>query len=85
MTNFYFNSGVKPHNTNVEYQIAKGNKFINGELHIPFTIEDDIKDDSILYCLSDSAIELYGNNKGFIVSKVIDGNMLSNYAVFHKS
>ena len=85
MTTFYFNSGVKPYNTNIEYQTDKGNKFINGELHHPFIIEDDIKENSKLYCLCDSAIELYGKNENFIISKVIGGNMSSDYAVFYKS
>jgi len=85
MKTFYFNSGVKPYNTNVDYQISKGNTFINGELHHPFTVEDNIKENSKLYCLCDSAIELYGKNENFIVTKVIGGNMLSNYAVFYKS
>ena len=85
MKTFYFNSGVKPWNTNVEMQIAKGNKFINGELHHPFMVGDAVPEDARLYCLTDKAVELYGNNENFIVAEVIGGNMCSKYAVFYNN
>ena len=81
---FYFNSGVKPFNTNAEMQIAKGNKFINGELNHPFNVSDNVPDGSKLYCLTDNAMELYGSNENFIVSEVLGGNVLSKYAVFYR-
>ena len=84
MKTFYFNSGVKPQNTNVENQISKGNKFINGELHLPFIVGDNVPDGSRLYCLTGKAVELYGKNDNFIVAKVIGGNIASDYAVFFK-
>ena len=84
MKTFYFNSGVKPRNTNVEAQILKGNKFINNELHFPFIVGDNVPDGAKLYCLVDNAIELYGGYECFIISEVIGGNMHSKYAVFHK-
>lgn len=81
---FYFNSGVKPWNTNSEMQTTRGNKFINGELHHPFVVSDVIPDNATLYCLTDNAVELYGKSERFIVTEVIGGNMCSKYAVFHK-
>ena len=81
MRTFYFNSGVKPWNTNVERQIYLGNKFINGELHHPFIV-DGVPEGARLYCLTDKAVELYGSNEQYIVAKVIGGNMFSKYAVF---
>jgi hypothetical protein len=84
MKTFYFNSGVKPFNTNFEMQISRGNKFINGELHHPFYVPDNVPDGSVLYCLTDNAVELYGNYDGFIVAEVLGGNMSSKYAVFYK-
>jgi hypothetical protein len=85
MRAFYFNSGVKPWNTNVEYHISKGNKFINGELHHLFMVDDSIPEGSKIYCLGDKCLELYGSNNNFIVAEVVGGNMLSKYAVFYNN
>lgn len=80
---FYFNSGVKPWNTDVERQIQAGNKFINGELHHPFEVSSDVPDGSILISLMDEPFEHY-NEKYFIIAEVLGGNMHSKYAVFHR-
>jgi hypothetical protein len=83
MRTFYFNTGVKPYNTNVEMQIEAGNKFMNGELHMPFQVSDDVPENARLFCLSNNALELYGNDSNFIVTEVLGGNLHSKYAVFH--
>jgi len=80
---FYFNSGVKPWNTNFEWQIEKGNKFINNELHHPFIVSDNVPDNARLNCLMDNPFEHY-NSKNFIIAEVLGGNVHSKYAVFHK-
>ena len=83
MRTFYFNSGVKPWNTNYQYQIEKGNKFINNELHHPFNVSDDVPDVARLYCLMDKPFDHYSSEQ-FIIAEVLGGNMCSKYAVFHK-
>lgn len=83
MKTFYFNSGVKPHNTDVQMQIDRGNKFINGELHHPFMVDDSVPDGSVLNCLTDNAMEIYGECKHLLVTEVLGGNMHSKYAVFY--
>ena len=84
MKTFYFNSGVKPWNTNVDMQLKRGNKFINNELHHPYIVEDDIPENSSMVCLCDKPHELY-NEKYFIISKIVGGNMASKYAIFRKN
>jgi len=79
---FYFNSGVKPYNTNVEYQIKKGNQFINGELHYPFIVGDHVPDGASLKCLLDDAYKHY-DTPNYIIAEVLDGNVMSKYAVFY--
>lgn len=83
MKTYYFNSGVKPWNTDVEKQIAKGNIFINNEMRIPFFVSDDIPDNLILKCLMDNPYNCY-NNENSIITKILGGNMCSKYAVFYK-
>jgi len=83
MRTFYFNSGVKPWNTNYQYQIEKGNKFINNELHHPFNVSDDVPDVARLYCLMDKPFDHYSSEQ-FIITEVLGGNMCSKYAVFYK-
>lgn len=83
MRTFYFNSGVKPWNTNYQYQIDKGNKFINNELHHPFNVSDDVPESARLYCLMDKPFEHY-SSENFIIAEVCGGNMCSKYAVFYK-
>lgn len=81
---FYFNSGVKPWNTDVEMQTRRGNKFINGELHHPFEVSMDVPDNARLVCLMNEPFEYYNDND-FIIAEVLGGNMASKYAVFRKS
>lgn len=82
-TTRYFNSGVKPWNTDAEMQIRRGNKFINGEVHIPFIVSGDIPETARLVCLMNNPFEHY-SEKYFIIAPVVGGNMASDYAVFHK-
>ena len=84
MRTFYFNTGVKPYNTNVEMQIEAGNKFVNGELHMPFQVSDDVPENARLCSLTNNARELYGNDSNFIVAEVLGGKLHSKYAVFYK-
>ena len=83
MRTFYFNTGVKPYNTNVSRQIEAGNKFINGEMHIPFHVSDSVPEGARLKCLTDRAKEIY-SEKDFIIAEVLGGGMMSKYAVFYK-
>jgi len=83
MKTFYFNSGVKPWNTDVDMQERRGNKFINGELHHPFYVSDDVPDNAVRVCLMDNPFEHY-SEKYFIIAEVLGGNMHSKYAVFRK-
>jgi hypothetical protein len=83
MKTFYFNSGVKPWNTNFQYQIDKSNKFINNELHHPFQVSNEVPDGVMLKCLLDKPFEHY-SEEHFIIAEVLGGNMCSKYAVFHK-
>jgi hypothetical protein len=83
MQTFYFNSGVKPYNTNVEREIQDGNVFIRGELHHPFYVSDDVPIGASLYCLMDNPFEHYGSDN-FIIAEVLGGNMHSKYAIFRK-
>lgn len=82
-TTFYFNSGVKPWNTDVDRQVKAGNKFVNNELHIPYVVEGEIPDNLKHVCLMDNPFEHYNENY-FIIAKIVGGNMASKYAVFHK-
>jgi hypothetical protein len=86
MTNtktFWFNSGVKPWNTDFEWQISKGNKFVNNELHHPFIVSADVPDNARLVCLQDNPFGHY-NEEYFIIAEVLGGNMASKYAIFRK-
>ena len=83
MRTFYFNSGVKPWNTNFQWQIEKGNKFINNELHHPFQVSDEVPEGARLKCLMDKPHEHYSTDH-YISVEVLGGNMCSKYAVFHK-
>jgi hypothetical protein len=83
MKTFYFNSGVKPWNTDMEMQVKKGNKFVNNELHIPFLVSEEVEDKATLVCLMDNPFPHY-SDKYFIIAEVIGGNMASKYAVFRK-
>lgn len=79
----YFNSGVKPWNTNVEMQTRRGNKFINGELHHPFIVSAEVPENAKLICLMNDPFKYYSDDN-FIIAEVLGGNMESKYAVFHK-
>ena len=83
MKTFYFNSGVKPWNTNAERQVDEGNKFINNELHHPFNVSDDVPDEARLVCLMDEPFDHY-SEKYFFIAEVMGGNMVSKYAIFRK-
>ena len=83
MKTFYFNSGVKPWNTDINAKYNEGNKFINGELHHPFMVPDSVPDNAKLHCLMDSAYEHY-SEENFIIAPVLGGNMHSKFAVFKK-
>lgn len=82
---FYFNSGVKPWNTDVERQVKAGNKFINNELHFPFYVPDEVPDNATLLhlCLYEPE-SFYKEDENFIIADVIGGNMISKYAIFLK-
>jgi len=84
MRTFYFNSGVKSWNTDVEMHLRAGNKFVRNEAHHPYYVSDDIPEDAELHCITLRYIELYRNDERFIVAKLLGGNMGSGYAVFHK-
>lgn len=75
---FYFNTGVKPWNTNVERQIAHGHKFINNEMHIPFDC-DDVPENATLAFLCDN-IKLARPN--LIAREIHNTTMCSRYAFF---
>lgn len=83
MRTFYFNSGVKPWNTDVKMQAERGNVFIRGELHHPFQVSDDVPENAYLKCLMDKPHEHYSSDD-FIIAEVLGGNMHSKYAVFYK-
>lgn len=84
MKTFYFNSGVKPWNTDFKRQIDAGNKFVNNELHIPYVVDtDDVPDNARAVGLMDEPFEHY-SEKYFIIAKVVGGNMASKYAIFRK-
>ena len=79
---FWFNSGVKPWNTDMAWQIERGNKFVNNELHHPFMVRG-VPKGATLVCLMDNPFGHY-NEKYFILAEVLGGNMASKYAVFRK-
>jgi hypothetical protein len=80
---FYFNTGVKPWNTDPIMQVGRGNTFINNELHIPYIVSGDVPENARPVCLMDNPFEHY-NEKYFIIAEVVGGGMHSKYAVFHK-
>lgn len=83
MKTFYFNSGVKTWNTNVDRQIESGNKFINNELHFPFVVSDDVPDGARLFCLMDNPFEHY-NSEQYLITEILGGTTNSRYALFYK-
>lgn len=80
---FWFNSGVRPWNTDAEWQMQKGNKFVNNELHHPYIVKGDIPDNVRPVCLMDDPFPHY-SQEHFIIAEVVGGNMASKYAVFRK-
>lgn len=75
MKTFYFNTGVKPW-----YPGPPSGVLIRGEWHIPFDCED-VPDNAIFqYACTDAEKEK--NNPDFIVRKIHNSAICSEYAVF---
>jgi len=79
MQTFYFNTGVKPWNTNVQAETARGNKFINNELNVPFDVEDVPEGAQLASLCSNPDVK--GANQ--IMREVFNTTMCSKYAFFN--
>jgi hypothetical protein len=79
MKTFYFNSGVKPWNTDVKRELAKGHKFVNNELQIPFDCEDVPENASLAFLGNDISLA----HKNLIAREVHNTTMCSKYAFFN--
>ena len=75
MQTFYFNTGVKPWNTN-----AKDALFIKDEMNIPFDCEDVPEGASFAFACDDP--NLYPESN-YIVRHMFNTTMLSKYAYFN--
>ena len=79
MEKLLFNTGVKHWNN---LNLGEHQEFINGEKHIAFYVEDiPINSRFEFACLEDIA-KKYENKPFYRIRKIIDGGLLSDYAVF---
>ena len=80
---FWFNTGVRPWNTDAERQLKAGNKFVNNEMHIPYIVKGDVPDNARPIGLMDNPFPHY-NQEYFIIAEIVGGGMASKYAVFRR-
>jgi hypothetical protein len=78
MDTFYFNTGVKPWNNSF---LAPGDMLINNERHIPFDCEDVPAGSTFAFCCDNPNLH---PEAGYIVRKMYNTTMLSEYAYFRK-
>jgi hypothetical protein len=83
---FYYNSKVNINKLDekfVVWELMRGNKFINDELHFPFVVSDDVPEDARLFCLMNNPFEHYSSEQ-YLITEILGGTIESRYALFYK-